>query len=265
MWKQANVHKLILLFILWTLAVPALSEPTSPFKSVQMEISVFDRFQRPFVAPPESISLGVRLAQGEAQKCEAVAKYEQLASAGTEYPKQSDDYLRFPVENGVAKPQFVIFADTGKDAVDYELVLFIKEKKDSSTVKVPLNPSLWKIGVNSQRGETATDIRAPHSQDEVFIIAGIVVAGLIFSYLLFGKLGFSRFLHNSRMEVSTALGWSNLLVLFSWLALFVCTSALIFFPIIVWEKTYWIYLLVGGGYFGLLFLIYLLCLAFTRR
>lgn len=254
----------IALLLLCFTALPSFSED-SPFKTVQIEMSVYDKFQRPFVAEPESVQLGVRLAQGDSQKCEAVTKYEQLSAAGTEYPRQTEDFLKFPVENGVARPQFVVFTEAGKNPVDYELVLFVKDKKDSTPYRVAIDPNLWKIGTESQNGDVKAEQRAPHGQDEIMMIGAFTVGGLLFSYLLFGRSAFTRFLHNKRMEVGSALGWSNLLVIFSWLCLFVCTSMLIFFPIIVWQKTYWIYVLVIAGYALLLSVVYGLCLAFTRR
>ena len=217
------------------------------------------------MAPPESAVLGVRLAQGDAQQSKAVAQYEQLASAGVEYPKQTDEYLKFPVENCLAKSQFVIFTDSAKNPVDYEMVLFVKENRDSSPIKVPLNPSSWKIGMESQSGDVAADVRAPHSKREVALIVAFAISGALLSYLLFGRLLFYRLLQNSRQEVSTALGWSNILVIFTWLLLFTCVSLLVFFPILVWQKTYWIYILTIGGYVLLMTLAYGLSLGLTRR
>lgn len=259
------MRAILCLLLCWLCLGPVFAENESPFKTIQLDISIFDKFQRPYVAQPESAMLGIRLAQGESQQCKAVAQYEQLASAGVEYPKQTDEYLKFPVENGIAKAQFVIFTDTSKNPIDYEMVLFYKENKEQSPTKIALNPSTWHIGVESQSGDVAADHRAPHSKDELAMIVGFAVGGALLSYIFFGRLFFTRLLQNSRLEVSTALGWSNIGVLFSWLLLFSCVAALVFIPYVVWQKTYWIYLLVIGGYGLLMILVYGLSLGFTRR
>ena len=252
-----------LLLLLWFLLCPPLWAQESPFKTVTLEISLLDQFQRPYLAQPETAWLGVRLASGEAQQSKAVSDYKALASGGIEYTVgENADYLKYGIENGVARPQFVIFNEAGKNPVSYELVMFIKNKDATETVHI--SPHIWNVGTESQSGEALADHRAPHTQQEWLAIVLFFIAGSIASYVLFGRALFARMLHNRRMEVGGALGWSNLLVVVMGLILTGCTFILVLFPYVIWQKTYWIYLLVMGSYALLTLVVYGVGAALTR-
>ena len=71
-------------------------------------------------------------------------------------------------------------------------------------------------------------------------------------------------LRHRRMEVGSALGWSNVLVLLSWCLTALATAAMVLFPIIVWDKLYWIYVLVPAGYLVVVLGIFGLGYVLTR-
>lgn len=241
------------------------AEDQSPFQVQTLEIGVFDKFNRPYVTPAELTSVGVRLAQGEQQTCKAVFDHEALSSAGVEYPKQSDKFESFPVENGVAKIQFVVFKDAAPGLVDYEVVLYTREKPDGASTKVALNPTIWHVGLNSQTGDVKAEVRAPHSKGELAAMAAFAVLGTITTYVLFGRLYFRRLLFNNRQEVGSALGWSNLAVVLSWTLLFVGVAVLFYFPFVVWSKPTSIYGIVMGGYAAIVSVAFGLATMMTRR
>jgi hypothetical protein len=266
-WRVRNRLLLLLLSLLCLLSISgvAWSEDESPFRVLQLDISVYDKFQRPFQAPPEMVSLGVRLAQGEQQTCKNVFDHEQLSSAGIEYPRKADQFVTFPVENGVAKAQFVIFKDEKVAAVDYELVVYTKEKVDGASEKVAVTPPIWHIGTSSQSGDLTAEKRAPHSKAELAAIAVFGVVGSVAAYVLFGRIYFSRLLFNNRQEVGSAIGWSNILVALSITLVVLCVSVLYFFPYVLWQKPMWIYGVVMGGYAALLAITFGLTGLMTRR
>lgn len=243
----------------------AWAEDSSPFQVQTLEIGIYDKFTRPYVTAPELTSVGVRLAQGEQQTCKAVFDHESLASAGVEYAKQTDKFESFPVENGVAKVQFVVFKEAAVGAVDYELVLYTREKADGASTKVLLNPNIWHIGANTQNGDVVAEKRAPHSRGEMAAMAAFAVLGAVGTYVLFGRIYFRRLLFNNRQEVGSALGWSNLAVILSWTGLFVGVSVLFFYPYVIWAKPTTIYGLVIGGYTAIVLVVFGLTTMMTRR
>lgn len=215
---------------------------TPKFRNIPLDIRVNDRFERPYEVPDNTTYIGVRLAQDEKQTNKEVANYETLSCAGIEYPRQTQEYVKFPLQGGVAKVQFVVFQDN-KAPVDYELTLI-----ENNTFH-PLSPPIWQIGTESTHGDVkAESLRAPHSSKEVAAIVLFTLGGMALSYWLLGRVLFGRMLRQRNMEVSSALGWSNILVLLCWATAFAGTAIMIFFPYILWQKLYWIYVLVPATY-----------------
>ena len=229
------------LLLLLLCAFPALAD-TPKFRTIPLDVRVNDKFDRPYEVQDNTAYIGVRLAQDEKQTNKEVSQFETLSCAGIEFPRQTQEYVKFAVQGGVAKVQFVVFEDN-KAPVDYELTLI-----ENNTFH-PLSPAIWQIGTESTNGEVkAEGMRAPHSGREVAIIVAYSLLGMILGYWLLGRVLFARMLRQRHMEVGSALTWSNLLVLFSWTLVAVGTAVMIFFPFIVWQKLYWIYVLVPAGY-----------------
>ena len=248
---------LMRLILLLLCALPALAD-TPKFRTIPIDVRVNDRFDRPYQVQDNTAYIGVRLAQDEKQTNKEVAEYETLSCAGIEYPRQTQEYVKFAVQSGVAKVQFVVFEEN-KAPVDYELTLI-----ENNTFH-PLAPSVWQIGTETTNGEVkAEGIRAPHSGQELAGIAVYTLVGMGLSYWLLGRVLFARMLKQRHMEVSSALTWSNLLVLLAWTLAAVGTAIMIFFPYIVWQKLYWIYVLVPAGYALVVTTIYGAGHLFTR-
>ncbi|MBX3168330.1 MAG: hypothetical protein KF760_13010 [Candidatus Eremiobacteraeota bacterium] len=248
---------LMRLLLLLLCAWPALAD-TPKFRTIPLDVRVNDKFDRPFEVQDNTAYIGVRLAQDEKQTNKEVSQYETLSCAGIEYPRQTQEYLKFAVQGGVAKVQFVVFQDN-KAPVDYELKLI-----ENNTIH-DISPSIWQIGTESTSGEVkAEGIRAPHSSREVAIIAAFTVVGLGLGYWLLGRVLFARMLRQRHMEVGSALTWSNLLVLFSWALVGLGVAIMVLFPVIVWQKLYWIYVLVPAGYALVVSTIYGAGHLFTR-
>lgn len=230
----------LIFLILLTLAAWA---DAPKFRTIPLDIRVNDKFDRPFEVPDNSAKIGVRLAQDEKQTNKEVSEYETLSCAGIDFPRQTQEYVKFPLQGGVAKVQFVVFQEN-KAPVDYELVLI-----DENNVVHDLSPHIWQIGTESTNGDIkAEGLRAPHSSKEIAIIVIYSLLGMALSYWLLGRVLFARMLRQRNMEVSSALVWSNILVLLAWVLAFTGTAIMIFFPMIVWQKLYWIYVLVPAGY-----------------
>lgn len=245
------------LLLLLLCALPALAD-TPKFRLIPLDVRVNDKFDRPFEVQDNTAYIGVRLAQDEKQTNKEVSQYETLSCAGIEYPRQTQEYVKFAVQGGVAKVQFVVFEEN-KAPVDYELTLI-----ENNTFH-PLSPSIWQIGTESTSGEVkAESLRAPHSSREVAIIVAYTIFGLGLGYWLLGRVLFARMLKQRHMEVSSALTWSNLLVLFSWALVAVGAAIMVLFPVIVWQKLYWIYVLVPAGYALVVSTIYGAGHLFTR-
>lgn len=246
------------LFFLILLSCAVLAD-TPQFRTFPMDIPVKDKYDRPYEIEDNQAYIGVRLAQDEKQTNKEVSKYETLSCAGIEYARQTQDYVKFPLQGGVAKVQFIIFEDI-KAPVDYELALI------QDNVVHPLTPTVWQIGTESTGTEIkAESLLAPHTAKEKAIIALFGVVAVVLGYYLLGRRLFARMLQKRNMDVSSALGWSNLLVVLSWALAGVSVGCMVFFPIMVWQKLYWIYVLVPGAYFLLLGLVYGTGLLATRN
>lgn len=221
------------------------------FRIVTLDIAVQDRFERPYVVGDNTTKIGVRLPADDNQNNFDVKNYESLSWAGIEYPRNSQEYLKFPVQNGVAKVQFVVLNDSNAP-VDYELVLF-----DDKNAVHELRPSKWAVGAESSSGEVkAEDLRAPHSVGELIGICLFGLFGLAFSYWLLGRVLFGRMLRNRNMEVGVALGWSNFSLVLAWAMVGLSVSVMFFFPYILWQKMFWIYVLVPAAYFLVVGVVY---------
>lgn len=233
---------------------------TPKFRIIPLDIQVIDRFERPFTVKENTAKVGVRLAQDEKQTNKEVALYETLSCANMNYPRQTTEYNKFVVQpDGVAKVQFVVFEEN-KAPVDYELVLI-----DEQNTIHPLSPPIWQIGTESTHGEIkAEELRAPHSSREIAIIVAFTLVGMGLSYWLLGRVLFARMLRQRNMEVPSALGWSNVLVVLAWGLAFVGAAVMVFFPFILWQKLWWIYVLVPAGYALLIGTIYGAGHVFTR-
>lgn len=248
----------LLLFLLVLLGSGAWADGPK-FKLLPLEIQITDKFDRPFRVADNTAWVGVRLAQDEKQTNREVANHETLSSAGIEYPRQTQEYVKFPVQNGVAKVQFVVFEDDNTP-VDYELQLI------QDNTFHPLSPHIWPIGTESTSGEVkAEGLRAPHSKTEIAAIVAYSVIGFAFAYWLLGRVLFTRFLRHKNMEVGAALGWSNVLLLLAWTLALVGIAIMLFFPWILWQKLYWIYVLVPAVYLLLVSLMYGAGHLFTRN
>lgn len=232
---------------------------TPKFRIIQLDIQVIDKFDRPYGVKENTAKVGVRLAQDEKQTNKEVALYETLSCANLNYARKTDEYNKFVVQpDGVAKVQFVVFEEN-KGPVDYELVLI----EDNTFHQ--LSPPIWQIGTETTHGEIKADeLRAPHSSKEIAIIAGFTVVGMALSYWLLGRVLFARMLRQRNMEVPSALGWSNVLVLLAWALAFVGVAVMVFFPFILWQKLWWIYVLVPAGYALLIGTMYGAGHLFTR-
>jgi hypothetical protein len=231
---------------------------TPDFRLVTLNIDVHDRFDRPYEVQDNVAWVGARLSQAERQGNKEVARYETLSCAGIEYPRQTSDYVKFPVQHGMAQVKFVVFEED-KTPVDYDLVLI------QDNTFHPILPEKWSVGADMTHGEVkAEKLRAPHSSREVAIMGVFAVVSLALGYLLFARRLFARMLAKN-MEVGSALGWSNLLWLFSWTLTALCISVMIFFPFILWQKLYWIYVLVPAAYAVVVLLIYGLGMLMTRN
>lgn len=248
----------IALLLLLLLALPGWAQ-SPKFKVLTLDIQLQDKFDRPFLVEENTAWLGVRLAQDEKQTNTEVRRHEVLSSAGIEYPRVTQEYVKFPLQKGSARAQFVVFEDNA-NPVDYELTLI----HDNSFH--PVSPSIWSIGTQSVAGEAkAEDLRAPHSKTEMAAMLAFGLVGFGYSYWLLGRVLFTRFLRQKHMEVGTALGWSNLLVLLGWTLVLCGLAVLIFFPRILWDKVYWIYVLVPAVCLLIVSLLYAAGHLFSRN
>lgn len=251
-------------------ASPAASVEASPsgspkptFRVEETTILVQDRYTRPFRVPEDTAWLGVRLASGEEQHCKALAQHKEIAAGGQEYAnKEGADFSRFPLsKDGDAAVHFVVFSEAGKNPVDYELVLLVGEGPDAQ--QHPLG--YWSVGTGTVADQVQADVLAPHTQNEKLAMGSFVLVSLILTYWLFGRSLFARFLRHKKMEVSSALGWSNLLVLAGFLAIFAGLGVMWLWPKVLWNRTDTIYAVVIGGWFLGAVLTYLGGLMVTRK
>ena len=237
--------------------------PKPTFKVEETTIRVQDRYTRPYRVPEDTAWLGVRLASGEEQHCKALATHKEIAAGGQEYAnKEGADFSRFPLSReGDAAVHFVVFSEAGKNPVDYELVLLLGEGADAE--QHPLG--YWSVGTGTVADQVQADVLAPHTPNEKLAMYSFVLVSLILTYVLFGRSLFARFLRNKKWEVSSALGWSNILVLLGFLAIFVCFGVMWLWPKVLWNRTDTIYAVTIGGWLLGAVLTYLGGLMVTRK
>lgn len=252
-----------LLLLVLALAVPAAAQDPE-FTVETTTFSVIDSFERPFLVERDQAWIGARVVTGEDQTAN-LKGYESLSASGIEYPLEGDtiEPLLFPVVDGVAKVQFVVFADPGKNPIVYRLTLV--EQVEASKVERALLNSHWNAGNQIPEDLLRTEHMAPHANWEWMSIVAFVVVGAVLVYLWFGRSLFKRMLFHRGMPVGTAVVASNLAVLVGLASLAVAAPLLYFFPYVVWDQQYWIYLLVLGGYLLLLSMAYGLGLMMTKR
>lgn len=252
-----------LLLLLLALAVPSAAQDPE-FTVETTTFSVIDSFERPFLVERDQAWVGARVVTGEDQTAN-LKGYESLSASGIEYPLEGEtiEPLLFPVVDGAAKVQFVVFADPGKNPVVYRLTLI--EQIEGTKYERPLVNGYWNAGNQIPEDLLRTEQMAPHANWEWFSLVAFVVVGAILIYLWFGRSLFKRMLFHRAMPVSTAVVASNLGVLGGLVSLAVVAPLLYFFPYVVWDQQYWIYLLVVGGYLLLLSMVYGLGLMMTKR
>lgn len=245
-----------------TVAASPTGSPKPTFRVEEQTIYVQDRYLRPFLVPEDTAWLGVRLATGAEQHSKALAHFKEAAAGGQEYAfAEGAEFSRFPLIDGAATVHFVVFSEAGKNPVDYELVLLVGEGPDAQ--QHPLG--FWSVGTGTVADQAQADVLAPHTRNEKLAMGSFVVVSLILTYMLFGRSLFTRFLRNKKMEVSSALGWSNILVLFGFLAIGVCFGVMWLWPKVLWNKTETIYAIMIGGFFLAAVLVYLGGLVVTRK
>lgn len=224
-------------------------EPPETFKLEEGSVRVLDKFRRPFLMPKGTAWIGARLDLDAEGMSPFIKDYEVLSAGGLDYEVKKDaDYVKFPLENGRATVRFVAFTDPASNPVLYELVFMHKVKGKDVVIK--LNDQAWRAGdpatVGSRTLTTPSD-RAPNQTWDWALLIGFVLTGVVLAYVLFGRSLFARMLRVKRMEVTTALGYSNLLVLLGLGLVLLCGAGLYMFPKILWGKQVMIYLVVGGG------------------
>lgn len=224
--------------------------PEETFKLEEGQIRVLDKFKRPYVLPRNTAWIGVRLDLENESMSPAVKEFEAIGAGGLDYEVNPEAaFVKFPLdETGRANVKFVSFVDPTRNPVMYRLVFLQKVKgKDRA---IPLSDTTWRAGdeqtVGSRTLMTPRD-RAPNQGWEWALLIGFGLTGLVMAYVLYGRSLFARMLRVKRMEVTTALGYSNLMLVFGLLLVMFCGLGLFFFPKILWGKQVMIYLVVGGG------------------
>ncbi|MGE0492539.1 MAG: hypothetical protein AB7S38_25210 [Vulcanimicrobiota bacterium] len=253
-----------LLLVLYLLLPGLAWAQDAEFTLETTEFRVKDNFERPYLVENGKAWVAVRLLTGDDQQAKLDA-YEVLSSSGVEYPTKGDpiEPLLFPISDGVAKVQFVVFSDAGRNPISYSLKLV--EEEEGKKYESPFLEGAWMAGNQTPSEELQTDRLAPHANWEWMAIVAFALCAAILIYLWFGRSLFGRMLFNRQMTVSSAEAASNMLVLIGWLSLAVVVPLLYFFPYVVWQQQYYIYLLVAGGYILLVGLGYSLGLMMTKR
>ena len=227
-----------------------------------VDIHIVDTYGRAWYAPADSVWLGIRLGGGE-NKSESLAGYTSLSAQGLQYDVDSDRYVQYHLEDGTAHTQFIVFEDASKNPVNYELTLFEKTS-DGGKRQIALSNNLWQAGMG-QGGTMKARARRPLITVEKVALASFVAITLVVGYLLFGRLLFRRMLFSKRMDVGSAVTWSNILVLLFLLLAIAVSAFLYIYPYVLWGNPYSVYAVTGCGYIAFLFLVYGIgCLA-TRR
>jgi hypothetical protein len=247
---MTQTRLVILSLVLILLAAwPASADNETPaFKEETARIQVLDNFRRPYVVPAETAWLGVRLARNSDQT-PSVKPYQSLATQGLEYPVEGDANAWsnvFPLVDGHADVKFVVFEDAAK----HEVGIF---------------KSLWQAGNGAEHGNMNFGVRRPELTPEKVAIGSFIFVSLIIGYLLFGRELFRRMLFNKRMEVASAVTWSNILVLIFLMLAVVVAVGMYVYPIILWDSLYNIYIVSILGYLAVLLVSYGVATAMTRR
>jgi hypothetical protein len=248
---------LLLLALLGTGRAQEPSDSPSPdapdaetFKVEEGQVRILDKFKRPYVLPRNTAWIGVKLDLENESMSPSVKEFEAIGAGGVDYEVNPEAaFVKFPLdENGRAVVRFVSFTDVTKNPVMYQVVFLQKVKGKDKLV--PLSDTSWRAGdeqtVGSRTLMTPRN-RAPNQTWEWALLFSFSLAGLIMAYVLFGRSLFARMLRVKRMEVTSALGYSNLLVIGGFLLVLGCGFGLFFFPKILWGKQVMIYLVVGGG------------------
>lgn len=229
---------------------PSPDEESSTFRLEQGQITVLDKFKRPYVVPRGTAYIGVKLALEAEGMSPFVGEHEVLTAQGVDYEVNPEaDWVQFPLDqNGSAKVDFVAFSDPARNPVIYQLAFLRKEGGKLTAVR--LSDSIWRAGDPEKLGSKKLSTpghRAPNQPWEWALLAGFTLAGLALTYFLFGRSLFERMLRVKRLEVTSALGYSNLMVIGGLFVVLACALGLFFFPKILWDKQYMVYLVVGGG------------------
>ncbi len=228
------------------------------------EFEVKDQYQRPYLVENGTAWIAVSLMQGDDQQAD-LQNYPTLSASGIEYATSGDpvEPLLFPISRGVAKVQFVVFNDAGKNPVSYNVKLV--EEEDGVKYEYPFMDGVWLAGNQTPAEQLQTARLAPHANWELMAIGIFLLVAAVLIYIGFGRSLFARMLFNRHLAVSSATATSNLLVGLGWLSLAVVAPLLYYFPYIIWQQQYWIYLLTAGGYILVVGLVYSLGLMMTKR
>lgn len=226
--------------------------------------SVKDHFKRPYLVEQGTAWLSVRCVTGDEQTAD-LKGLESLSASGIEYPlaEEETEPLTFPLRDGKAEVQFVVFSDPGRNPVAYRVKLV--EEIEGAKRETALTGGAWLAGNNTVEEILQTEKTAPRAQWEWGFLIGFPILAAILIYVWFGRALFRRMLFNRSMKVGSALGTSNLLMILGWLSLAVVTPLLYFFPYVVWQQQYWIYLLACGGYILFISLGFAAGLMVTKR
>ncbi len=247
-WESSPVRRFwlsIFLVVLCGLGAWAQDEPEFMIETTTFNLK--DNFERPYLVEQNTAWLSVRCVTGDEQTADLKGR-DSLSASGIEYPltEEEAEPLTFPIRDGQAQVQFVVFSDPGKNPVAYRIKLV--EETEGSKRETPLNGGSWLAGNNTVEEVLQTNETAPRAQWEWGFLIGYPILAVILVYVWFGRSLFRRLLFNRNMQVGSALGTSNLLLILGWLTLAVVIPLLYFFPYVVWQQQYWIYLLVCGGH-----------------
>lgn len=241
----------------------AAQEGEFELERVQFRLSDVDG--RPYQLSAGEAELSARLLGAEENK--ELEGQTEITAENMTYPVGGDG-LPFKIEGDVATVAFVVFKDTARNPVHYELSL--RTRQDGEPRLVPLQSSTFAAGATSpdEPPPAAIDLtsteRAPQTW-EWAALAGIGVTGLIFAWLVLGRVLFRRMLFHGRMSVGAALTISNLLLLGAVILLAVTVVLAWLFPMVNGQVPYQGYFVAAGGYLLALALAWGLgSLAFNR-
>lgn len=239
-------------------------EPATGVKLETAQIRVLDEFGRPYQVPTETAWLGVRLAQGDNQN-PTLKGLKTMATEGLEYDVESDEWGNyFPITDGTAEAKFVVFEDAARNPVNYELGLFERTPSNGKKL-VATFKNLWQAGQGAQTGVMKAGVRRPELTPEKLAIWGFIIGMGAIAYGLFGIRLFRRMLFNKRLDVGSAITWSNILVLIFFLLAVIVATLMYLYPRVLWGNLANVYYLSFAGYLVVLFVTYGIGSALTRR